>query len=108
MISGERGSFSETAQHSYTLPSRYYLDQSIYELEMQKIFLRSWLYVGHVSDLPKTGSYLTETIAGQPIVVVHDQDGEIRVFFNVCQHRGHILLTGRGQIKNRIVCPYHA
>lgn len=108
LISGERGPFAHAAQHSYTLPSRYYLDQDIHDQEIQKIFLRSWLYVGHISDLPLLGSFITDDVAGQPIVVVRGQDNEIRSFFNVCQHRGHLLLTGRGQVKSRIVCPYHA
>lgn len=107
-IVGERGPLSDNAQQSYTLPSRYYLDQDIHQQEVQNIFLRSWLYVGHVSDLPEVGSYITEELAGQPIVVIRGKDGVIRSFFNVCQHRGHILLKGRGQAKNLITCPYHA
>ncbi len=108
IVVGERGPFACEAQHSYTLPSRFYLDQDIHQQEIRKIFLRSWLYVGHVLDLPEAGSYITEELAGQPIVVIRGQDGAIRAFFNVCQHRGHILLSGRGQVKNLITCPYHA
>jgi len=108
MVVGERGPFAEQAQKSYTLPSRYYLDQDIHQKEIQKIFLRSWLYVGHVSDVPEVGSYITEDLAGQPIVVVRGKDHVVRTFFNVCQHRGHILLKGNGQAKNLITCPYHA
>lgn len=106
--SGERGPFADAAQQSFTLPSRYYLDQNILEQEFQKIFQRSWLYVEHVSDLPVIGSFITDDVAGQPNVVMCGQDNEVRAFFNVCQHRGHLLLTGRDQVKNRIVCPYHA
>ena len=107
-IEGERGYFADTAQQSFTLPSRYYLNQGIHQQEIQKIFLRSWLYVGHDSDLADIGSYTTHDLAGQPIVALRDQDGAVRVYFNVCQHRGHLLLQGRGKIKNNIVCPYHA
>ena len=108
LVEGERGFFVASAQQSFTLPSRYYLEPDILQQETQKIFLRSWLYVGHISDLPELGSYMTMELAGQPIVVILGQNKELRVFFNVCQHRGHILLDGRGQVKNRIVCPYHA
>ncbi len=107
-VSGERGAFTEVAQRSYTLPSRFYLDPDIHAQEMRKIFQRSWLYAGHVSDLPDAGSYLTEDLAGQPILVVRGQEGDIRAFYNVCQHRGHLLLSGQGQLKRRIICPYHA
>ncbi len=108
LVSGEKGAFAEVAHESFTLPSRYYVDPDIHEQEIRRIFHRSWLYVGHVSDLPEVGSYLTEDPAGQPILVVRAQDKELRAFFNVCQHRGHLLLSGRGQLKSRIICPYHA
>ena len=88
LVSGEKGAFAEVAHESFTLPSRYYVDPDIHEQEIRKIFQRSWLYVGHLSDLPEVGSYLTEDLAGQPILVVRAQDKELRAFFNVCQHRG--------------------
>ena len=108
MISGERGAFAEVAEESFTLPSRYYFDPDIHAREIRTIFQRSWLYAGHVTDLPEEGSYLTEDLAGQPILILRSKDGEIRAFFNVCQHRGHILLSGQGQIEELIVCPYHS
>ena len=108
LVSGEKGVFAETAQNSYTLPSRYYTDEDIHQQELSKIFQRSWLYVGHISDLPEVGSYITDEIAGQPVMVLRGQNAEINAFFNVCQHRGHLLLSGRGQTGKRIVCPYHA
>lgn len=107
-VSGEKGVFADVAHESFTLPSRFYVDPEIHAQEIRKIFQRSWLYAGHVMDLPEVGSYLTLELAGQPILILRSTDGEIRAFFNVCQHRGHILLSGRGQLKARIVCPYHA
>lgn len=108
LVSGEKGKFSELAHESFTLPSRYYVDPDIHAQEIRKIFQHSWLYVGHNSDLPEVGSYLTAELAGQPIMVVRMQENELRVFFNVCQHRGHTLLSGSGRLNKRIVCPYHA
>ena len=108
LVSGDKGGFTEVAEESFTLPSRYYVDPEIHQQEVRKIFQRSWLYAGHVSDLPEVGSYLTEELAGQPILILRSRDGALRAFFNVCQHRGHLLLSGRGQVKRRIVCPYHA
>ena len=96
LVSGERGAFAEVAQESFTLPSRYYLDPDIHAQEIGKIFRRSWLYAGHVTDLPEAGSYMTENLAGQPVLILRSKGGQIRAFFNVCQHRGHILLSGRG------------
>ena len=83
-VIGEKGAFSDCAQESFTLPSRYYTDSGIHDQEMSAIFQCSWLYVGHVSDLPDVGSYLTEEVAGQPILIVRSEDNALRAFFNVC------------------------
>jgi len=107
-IAGERGSFVPDAQNSWMLPSRYYTDAGVQEREVEAIFKRSWIKVGHVCDLREPGDYLTETIAGQPVMAVRGRDGEVRAFYNVCQHRGHELLKGRGKLKVGITCPYHA
>ena len=105
---GERGAFSPEALSSPTLPSRYYHEPQIYRQELRAIFHKSWCYVGHVSQFAAPGEYRVERVADQCIFLVSDQNSEIRAFFNVCQHRGHELLSSTGQRKNRIVCPYHA
>lgn len=105
---GERGAFSVDALTSWTLPSRYYTDADIHALELKQIFQRAWCYVGHQTDLPSAGSYFTDDVAHQPIVLLRDREGAIRAFYNVCQHRGHILLKGRGTLTAKIICPYHA
>ena len=107
--SGNRGAFSVDPMTSPTLPSRYYTDEAIYRDEMEMIHRRSWCYVGHVADVAEPGMYFTDTVGEQPVLVVRGHDNEIRAFFNVCQHRGHELLTGRGQLRSKgISCPYHA
>lgn len=106
--SGERGAFTVDHLDSPTLPSRYYTDDDIHRRELQRIHYRSWCYAGHVGDLARPRDYFTDTIAGQPIVILRDGGGEIRAFFNVCQHRGHELLKGRGSLGPGITCPYHA
>ena len=105
---GERGAFSDDALISWTLPSRYYTDASIHARELTRIFQRSWCYVGHETDIGAAGSYFTDDVAHQPIIVVRGHDGKVRAFYNVCQHRGHILLKDRGMLTTGITCPYHA
>ena len=97
----------EEPQHSYTLPSHLYLDESIYEQEKQKIFYCNWHYAGHISQLNKPGDYLTATVADESIFIVRGQAQTLRGFYNVCRHRAHQLLEGSGNTRN-IVCPYHA
>ena len=99
---------SDRAETSFTLPSDYYLDEAIFELEKQQIFYRSWQYVGHQSMLTNIGDYITLQICDESIFVIRSSDGELRAFYNVCRHRAHELLSGSGNVKNLIVCPYHA
>ncbi len=99
--------FHADPAHSYTLPARFYTDESVFELEKEAIFYKSWWYAGHVSQLQNTGDYLTTEIHEQEVFVVRDREGQLRAFYNVCQHRGHQLVSGSGHA-NLIVCPYHA
>jgi phenylpropionate dioxygenase-like ring-hydroxylating dioxygenase large terminal subunit len=105
---GTRGAFTADPLTSMMLPSRYYTDPTIHEQELAAIFRRSWCYVGHVCDLPQPGDFLTDEIARQPVAIIRGADGVIRTLHNVCQHRGHVLLKGRGNLSGNIVCPYHA
>ena len=89
------------------LPAHYYLDDTIAQLEKERIFFRAWLLAGHVSQLPETGSYFTLDILGESLLFVRGEDGEIRGFYNVCRHRAHQLVKGSG-CKQAITCPYHA
>ena len=84
-----------------------YLDADRFERERDAIFARSWLYACHVSELEEPGDFVTHDVAGESLVTLRDADGEIRTFFNVCMHRGHQLLEGRGT-RRQIVCPYHS
>ncbi len=99
--------FSSDPSSSFTMPARYYTDSTVYEKERDAIFFSNWWYVGHSSQLATRGEYITASIDNQNVFVVADEDGELRGFYNVCQHRGHELLAGAGQT-NMIRCPYHA
>lgn len=100
--------FSADAAKSYTMPASYYYDPAILEQEKQKIFYRSWQFVAAASDLAEPGSYVTAQIADQHVVVIRREGGGLSAFFNVCQHRGHLLLEGKGKLRKIITCPYHA
>ena len=89
------------------LEPNLYLEPEIVRLEQRAIFERTWQLAGHVSDLAEPGSYLTTEVVDQPVLVVRDQEGEIRAFRNVCRHRGSRLLAGSGQCGKAIRCLYH-
>lgn len=94
---------------SRSMPGYYYYDPDIFEREKRAIFHRTWQYVGHRSMLPTPGSYIVREIAGQSVLLLRDRNGELRAFFNVCQHRAHRLLEGEGRLNAAVItCPYHA
>ena len=103
-----RKPLGERAERSYTLSSAYYLDPEIYALEKRRIFYRSWQYVAHESLLRAPGAYATLRICDESVFVIRADDGELRAFYNVCRHRAHELLEGRGRLRGLVVCPYHA
>ena len=104
-----RGRVGPDAAQTYALDARLYTDPAIAEAEREKIFFKTWHWVCHSSELAKPGSYVAIEIFDQPIVVVRGADDVIRAFYNVCSHRGHELLKGRGTVNTRtITCPYHA
>jgi choline monooxygenase len=102
----ERSLLSDPA-HSYTLPSHLYTSAETFAREREAIFFRSWIYAGHIEDLPEVGSYITCQILDQNVFVIRGKDQRLRAFYNVCQHRAHELLRASGRTKV-IVCPYHA
>src|SRR5579859_1369802 len=79
------------------LEPRFYTDPALLEAEKQLIFERTWQLAGHISSLPRPGSYLTARAGSQPVLVVRDEKHQLRAFKNVCRHRASRLLSGSGQ-----------
>jgi len=65
-----------------------YTDPAIFDLEMRNIWERTWVYCGHESQVPQVGDYHTLQIGRQPMVMVRQKDGSVRVLYNRCPHRG--------------------
>jgi phenylpropionate dioxygenase-like ring-hydroxylating dioxygenase large terminal subunit len=89
------------------LEPRLYTDPELLQAEQELIFERTWQLAGHVSSLPRPGSYVTARAGNQPVLVVRDENHQLRAFKNVCRHRGSRLLSGSGQCKQAIRCRYH-
>lgn len=98
---------SDTAV-SPTLPGYLYHAPEVYAEEKARIFDRTWQVIGHESELVNAGDYITADIAEERVFAIRGEDGVLRAFYNVCQHRAHTLLNGSGNIKSVIICPYHA
>jgi phenylpropionate dioxygenase-like ring-hydroxylating dioxygenase large terminal subunit len=99
--------FDADATRSFTLDAQLYYDAGVFEREEAAIFHRAWMQVGHVEEAPETGDYFTCAVIDQSLFVIRDKGGDLRAFHNLCPHRTHELLQGRGNTK-AIQCPYHA
>lgn len=99
--------FDTNPAKSMSLRKDAYVDPRWHGVDLEAIIAKTWQWVCHVEKLREPGAYVTIDIAGKPIAVVRDKEGELRAFYNVCKHRAHELLKGEGNV-NRIMCPYHA
>ena len=89
------------------MPPSVYTSEKFLEQELEHIFSKDWFCLGRIDGLANAGDYMTCELAGQPIVVISDQNGVLRAISNVCLHRMSTLLKGRGNARS-VVCPYHA
>ena len=107
IVRDKRRRFHPDPEHSDTLPRTYYWDPDIFAREKEEIFFKTWQFVGYVSELRSPGDFVTATIIDQPVFVIRAKEGALRAYYNVCMHRGHILLEGKGNVR-MITCPFHA
>jgi len=93
----------------FALPPSWYYDNAVYRAEAVAIYNNSWLCAGHKAELKDPGDFVRLDFCEESVLVVRGADSVVRAFFNVCQHRGHILVDERrGKFDSNIVCPYHA
>lgn len=90
-----------------SLDGRYYTDPEIFAQERAGLLARTWQFGCHTAEIPNPGDYTCFEIAGESLFAVRGHDGVARVFYNVCQHRAHQLVSGSGTTRV-VVCPYHA
>ena len=90
-----------------SLEARYYTDPAIFENEKQGLFAKTWQFVVHESQISNVGDYHAFTLAEQSLFCVRDKAGNVRTYYNVCQHRAHEMVQGAGNTKT-LACPYHA
>ena len=89
------------------VPARNFGSREIHELELRRIFARSWVFIGLEGEIPKPGDFTTRTIGEDPFIFVRDAKGTIQVFLNTCRHRGtQVCRVAAGQTTS-FVCPFH-
>ena len=89
------------------LPREYYTSAEIFEAELERIFSRQWILIGHISQIPEIGDYFVQPFSHESILVVRESSDRIKGFYNVCRHRGHRLCASPQGHARRFVCPYH-
>jgi phenylpropionate dioxygenase-like ring-hydroxylating dioxygenase large terminal subunit len=86
-----------------------YIDPEVFQLEMERLWSRTWIYVGHASQVPQAGDFITADIAAQPVIMVRHSDGKVRVLLNRCAHKGtKVVYDTAGNAGKTFRCPYHA
>lgn len=84
-----------------------YADQEVFRVEQERVFGRAWLYVGHETEIPRNGDYVTRQMAQDPVILVRDNHGAVRVFLNMCPHRGSLLVRAEAGNAPSYNCNYH-
>jgi fatty-acyl-CoA synthase len=84
-----------------------YTDPSLFEAELEQIWYRTWVFVGHESEVPQPGDYVVKAIGPQSVIMTRDKQGEIHLLQNRCSHRGNIVCDAPKGNSNAFRCPYH-
>jgi Rieske 2Fe-2S family protein len=92
----------------FALAQDFYLSTDVFAKDVENIVLKSWILVGHESQLSEVGEFFLSRIAGESVIVVRSDEQSINALINVCRHRGsRVCLESEGRA-SRFVCPYHA
>jgi nitrite reductase/ring-hydroxylating ferredoxin subunit len=86
---------------------RVLTDPQLYQLEIDRFFTRTWIMVGHESEVPNPGDFVLRTIGEDAVIVTRQADGEIAIMLNVCPHRGMQVCRAEYGNTKKFVCPYH-
>lgn len=92
---------------TFRVARQAFIDQNIFELERAKIFDKCWLYLGHSSELPKKGSFITRPVGGRNLIFNRDAAGEFHAFLNACPHRGSTVCREQSGVAKSFTCSYH-
>ena len=89
------------------VPAFVLTNPDVYQLELEKLFQRAWLFLAHESELSEPGDFVSREMGEQPVIVSRAEDGSIHALLNVCRHRAmRVVRTDQGNAR-RFTCPYH-
>src|SRR5262249_25744429 len=84
-----------------------FVSEEIYRQELERVFARAWLFLGHESQIPRTGDYVVSSMGEESVIVCRDAAARVRVFLNSCRHRGMKVCRYDGGNAVEFMCPYH-
>jgi Rieske 2Fe-2S family protein len=96
-----------SCEPGYSLPGEFYSSEPVYRAELERIWRRGWLFVGHTCEIPNPGDYFTFAVDDDSLIVIRDDEGRINALWNVCRHRGTQICSESHGRAGRLVCPYH-
>jgi phenylpropionate dioxygenase-like ring-hydroxylating dioxygenase large terminal subunit len=94
--------------HADGVHGRVYVDRDLYEEELRRIWRRTWVYVGHESEVPQRHDFVMKCLGPEPVIMTRDADGRVRLLLNRCSHRGNQVCTKARGNASTFTCPYHA
>ncbi len=89
------------------IDARLFIDQEIYDLELERLFGRTWLFLAHDSMFPNPGDFFSTYMGGDPVIIARQKDGSVKAFLNVCRHRGMKVCRAEEGNANAFMCTYH-
>lgn len=95
-------------QPGHGLPQAFYKDPAIYARDIERVFMPSWIYACHASELPAVGDFRLLELGSESVIVVRSSADGFTALVNVCRHRGSRVCLEASGNKSRFVCPYHA
>jgi len=94
-------------ERASTIPSPWYFDARIAQLENEQVFAHTWQVAGRVDQVKEKGQFFTAELGNEPVVVARGEDGILRAFFNVCRHHAAAVVTEAAGCAKQFRCPYH-
>lgn len=96
---------AQTARTS--LDQAFYTHEDIYQRDIEEVYLKSWIYAGHQSEIPRVGDWFLFEMAGESVIIVRGVDNEVNALVNVCRHRGSRICLEKTGCSKKLVCRYH-
>ena len=95
-------------QGSQSLPRQFYTSETVYKMDIQHYWNHSWIWVGHINQIPNVGDFLLFDYGYESVIIARDKNDSVNAFLNVCRHRGSRVCIEKSGNTRLFVCPYHA